>query len=308
MALLRRLGQGADNGTSQTPARDPAQAPPSPVRPWVLINPKQLFESDNLADAEDACRRLAFAAYVGDDTVLCRTLARYKMYVSTKDMGLAPHLIADGYWELWTTQVMAQLVQPGMVCVDAGANIGYYTLLMADLAGPEGRVVATEPMPATRAYLRRNVDINGFGGNTKVIAAAFGAQPGEVTLYMPPGEPKNALICDHCPDPTWEKATVPLMRIDDLDLARVDFVKIDVEGAEMAVWSGMQQTVEANPELKIMMEVNWRRYPDAAADFIAGIEARYPLRHIDFSGRTVPIAAADVLAAPDDVMLYLAKD
>jgi FkbM family methyltransferase len=216
-------------------------------------------------------------------------------------------LIADGYWELWTTRVMAQIVQPGMVCIDAGANIGYYTVLMADLVGPEGKVVAAEPMPETRAYLQRNVDINGFYVNTTVTNAAFGAAPGEVNLYMPPGEPKNALICDVCPDPTWLKITAPLMRIDDLGLSKVDFIKIDVEGAEIDVWRGMQATVDLNPQLQIMMEVNCLRYPTAAADFISSIAAKYPLRYIDFTGQHLPTTAEKVLSAPDDVMLYLAR-
>jgi FkbM family methyltransferase len=284
------------------------EAPPANRRfPWVLIHPKTLFESDNQQEWDSACRRMAFATYVGDDTVLCRTLARYKMYVSTRDVGLAPHLIADGYWELWTTRVMAQVLQPDMVCIDAGANIGYYTVLMADLVGAGGNVVAFEPMPGTRAYLKRNVDINGYYVNTKIIPAALGAASGEVTLYMPPGEPKNALICDTCPDPSWETFTAPLMRIDDLDLPRVDFIKIDVEGAEMNVWRGMQETVDRNPNLQIMMEVNCARYPDQAAEFIASIEAKYPLRYIEFSGKHVPVTAAEIINASDDVMLFLAR-
>ena len=275
--------------------------------PWVLPHPKMLFETKNLQVADNTCRRMAFSTYIGDDTVLCRTLARYKMFVSTHDAGLAPHLMIDGYWELWTSQVMSEVVQPGMVCIDAGANIGYYTVLMADLAGPDGQVVAFEPMPATRAYLQRNVAINGFDATTKIIAAALGSAPGEVTLYMPPGEPKNALICDTCPDPSWEKSTASLMRIDDLDLPRVDFIKIDVEGAEIEVWRGMQETVERNPNLQIMMEVNCARYPDRAAEFIASIEAKYPLQQIEFSGAHRPTSAEEVIGAPDDVMLFLRR-
>lgn len=272
---------------------------------WMLRAPNQLFQSGDYRDWESACRRLAVSVFVGEDTVLCRTLARFKMYVSTKDVGLAPHLITDGCWELWTTKVMADTVRPGDVCLDVGANIGYYTVLMADIAGPTGKVIAAEPMPGTRAYLKRNVDINGYYGNTEIVAAAFGAEPGEVTVYMPPGEPKNAIILDYCPDPTWEKVTASVVRIDDLGLDRIDFIKIDVEGAEMNVWRGMQATVEQHQGLKIIMEVNCLRYPQEALAFLESIAAHYPMRAINYKGEHHPITLTEVMASSEDVMLYL---
>ena len=165
---------------------------------------------------------------MGDDTVLCRSLARFKMFVSTRDEGLAPHIIGDGFWEMWITRAMVNAIGPGMVCIDAGANLGYFTVLMANLAGPDGKVVAIEPIPSTRKLLARNVAINGFGETVEIVGAALGAVAGETTLYMPPGEPKNATICDVQPDPSWQAFPVLVKPIDSLGLTRVDFVKIDV--------------------------------------------------------------------------------
>jgi FkbM family methyltransferase len=229
------------------------------------------------------------------------------MYVSTRDEGLGPHLIGDGFWELWITRVMADVVMPGMVCIDAGANVGYYTLLLAELTGTIGKVVAIEPMPGTRRLLERNVAINGFSGIVDVKGVAVGDGPGTVTLYMPPGEPKNALICDSPPHPDWESATTPLVAIDDMGLPRVDFVKIDVEGAEIAAWRGMRATVLANPQIQIVMEVNCRRYPDAAPAFIQEMLDVFPLRYITYNGTIEPITPKDLLEAYDDVMLFLKR-
>jgi FkbM family methyltransferase len=276
-------------------------------RPWTLITPRDLFASPNGRDWEGRCRQMAVAINVGDDTLLCRTLSRFKMYVSTQDAGLAPHLAADGYWEIWNTRVMTQAIEPGMICIDAGANIGYFTVLMADLAGPDGRVIAAEPVPETRRFLQKNIAINGYDGMTEVLPAAFGAQKGEVSLYIPPGEPKNALICDLPPAPHWECVKAEVKPIDDLDLPRVDFVKIDVEGAEMLVWQGMQKTIDRSPRMTIMMEVNCARYRAEAAAFLKDIEARFPLRFVDFSGAHRPTTAEEVIDYPDDVMLYLQR-
>ena len=135
---------------------------------------------------------------------------------------------------------------------------------------------------------------------------AFGAEAGEVTLYIPPGEPKNAMICDFVPHPEWDVVAAAVKPIDELGLPRVDFIKIDVEGAEIDVWRGMQKTIDRNPNIHIMMEVNCARYPAAAPAFLVEIAARFPLRSIDYAGVHVPVTAAEVLAFPDDVMLYLA--
>jgi len=67
-------------------------------------------------------------------------------------------LRGDGFWESWVTVAVARHLQAGMCCVDVGANYGYYTLLMASFVGPEGRIIACEPIPslanAYRYYIR----------------------------------------------------------------------------------------------------------------------------------------------------------
>ncbi len=83
-----------------------------------------------------------FAVYLGENLALTRVLDRFKMYVDARDISLAPHLLLDGYWELWNTKVFRQLLRPGMHVVDVGANVGYYTLLAAAGVGPRGRVHA----------------------------------------------------------------------------------------------------------------------------------------------------------------------
>ena len=276
-------------------------------RDWRMVSPRVLFASSDPAVWEGRCRRMTFNAYVGDETVLCRTLARFKMYVSTRDEGLGPHLIGEGYWELWITRFISQVVKPGMVCIDAGANIGYYSVLLADLAYPSGKVIAAEPVPTTLKLLDRNVAINGFWDIVTVLRAAFGAEKGEVSVYVPPGEPKNAMILHGAGPEGWSEVRSPIVRIDDLDLPSVDFVKIDVEGAEVDVWAGMQNTVAANRDIQIVMEVNCNRYRETACEFLTLIEEIFPLRCINDRGEAVPITRDEVLSARYDVMLYLRR-
>jgi FkbM family methyltransferase len=285
--------------------------PPAPSVDWALLDPRAIFAIPNRTHWESEFRRLTFNAVMAKDAVLCRILGRYKVLVSNADEGLGPHLIGDGYWEVWTTRFIAQRVQPGMVCIDAGANLGYYTVLMADMCGPDGRVIAAEPVPQTRDFLTRNVALNGFSHRVEIRPEAFGAEAGEVSIAIPRGEPKNALVefAGVALHPGWEWDTIktPMVRIDDLNIPKVDFIKIDVEGAEEALWRGMAQTLDRSPDVQIVMEVNYPRYADPEA-FFADIASRFPLRRVDFEGEAAPITVEEIRDANDDVMLYLSRN
>ena len=82
--------------------------------------------------------------------MLCRVLGKYLMYADSQETGITPHLALHGYWESWITLALARTLRPGWHCLDVGANHGYYTLVMADGAGPDGRVVPGRAHAATR--------------------------------------------------------------------------------------------------------------------------------------------------------------
>ena len=104
----------------------------------------------------------------------------------TTDLGGS--LWNTGIYEIAVSEVMARLIEPGDTVIDAGANIGYMTLLAAVLAGPGGRVIAFEPHPALFERLRSNIQA---AGETLRIApvdlrnAALGEQPGTADLIVP---------------------------------------------------------------------------------------------------------------------------
>lgn len=100
----------------------------------------------NRAELEAMARNQCMTARLSDEHLICRVLGEYIMYVDPVDHGNTPHLALNGFWEAWVTLAIARQVQPGWRCVDVGANVGYFTLLMADLVGPEGAVLAVEPI------------------------------------------------------------------------------------------------------------------------------------------------------------------
>lgn len=86
-------------------------------------------------------------------------------------------------FEPMETQVIRILVGEGETCVDVGANIGYYTALMARCSGANGRVVAFEPGVQIRPWLKVNLDINGYSEKVTVLDNAVSNAEGEVTFY-----------------------------------------------------------------------------------------------------------------------------
>jgi FkbM family methyltransferase len=226
------------------------------------MNVRDLGKMSQL-QAEVTMRRLSQVAYLGDGVVLARVFGALKMFLRTSDVGFAGHVMLDGFWEWWLTSFIAGWVRPGMTVVDVGANFGYYTILMAELVGPDGRVLAIEPAPQTVALLRKTVELNGYSRRTQIIASALAAEPGTGLLWVPDSEPKNANLVGERDIPHGVTVDVPVTSLDEItkDGPRIDFVKIDAEGGEVGVVAGMANLI-ARDRPAIILEYNPKRYED----------------------------------------------
>jgi len=173
---------------------------------------------------------------------------------------ISDHLVRHGVWEPFESSLLHQLLRPGGCMLDVGANVGYYSVLGAQIVGGSGRVVAVEPDAGNCALLRANTS-----GLTPVEAheVALGAQPGRVTMSTNPANQGDLY-------PLRDAGSeVPVLRGDDLGLDRVDLLKIDVQGAEVAVLKGLRRTLtRSRPGLAVMIEA-WpyglARFGDSAA-------------------------------------------
>ena len=181
-----------------------------------------------------------------------------------------------GSFEPTETGLITQRVQPGATVLDIGAHIGYFSLLFARRVGPAGHVYAFEPEPRNYKLLVRNVGENGYGNVTCVQAAAHVAN-GSVTLYL-----ANDNAADHRVAPgedDRETISVRALRVDDYlsNVAHVDFIKIDVKGAELSVLQGMNNLLERSPRAEMLIEY-WpfglRRARVEPRDVLAFLDAR----------------------------------
>lgn len=256
---------------------------------------------------QDAVRGRCRAVPLDATTLLCRVLGRYKMLVDSRDLGLAPHLLLDGFWEMWCTRFMLARIARGQVAWDVGANLGYFTLLMADLVGAGGRVVAVEPNPRMAWLLARSLELNGFHTRTALHQAAATDRALTLRFRGSPEEPKNGhVIAEDAPaDPALPEVRVPGLPLDEMG-ERADFVKIDVEGAEAAVWGGMQRLLDRNPGVTVLLEFNAGRGADAAA-LLRDIAGRFPLAELLVDGTVAPATQEAVMARGGDTMLVLRR-
>jgi hypothetical protein len=156
---------------------------PAPIYDiWRLLSePRETAE----AEIRATCRTV----YIGENEALTRILGRYKMYVDTRDIGIASHLMMEGFWEMWVTEAMMRLLRRGAVVADVGANLGYFTLLMADLTGAEGRVLSFEPNPELARRLRKSIAINGFARFTDFYQCGLGGAEGWAVMDVQSDQP-----------------------------------------------------------------------------------------------------------------------
>ena len=267
---------------------------------------------------ESYCKSKCKVVNLLDDTAVAIILGKYMTWVDLRDKALSPHLMLQGYWEMWVTSALARLTKPGTLAIDIGANLGYYTLLMADAVGPSGRVIAFEPNPRLANMARTSAGINDFGSRVSVREEALGhLAVVQMTLAIPRANPQNALIMqteaqkqgfktvhgDHA-----QFVQVKSISLDSLNLTNVGMVKIDVEGAEYNIWRGMQSTIDNNPGIKICLEFNASRdYPWEA--FFLELQGKFKqVSHIDFDGLIKPLTLDMVKKERhnDDWMIYLA--
>jgi FkbM family methyltransferase len=164
-----------------------------------------------------------------------------RLFVDDRDAGsVAKALLRRGRYEKTWTKWFQRTVRPGMHALDIGANIGYFTALLAGLVGPSGAVVACEPDPANCALLRRTIAENGFP-QAEVIEAAVADAVGRVVLYQDRAwHGVHSLARDNCVNPDAEAHEVAAVTVDDLIARRgrgFDVVKMDAQGAEARILS-----------------------------------------------------------------------
>jgi FkbM family methyltransferase len=157
---------------------------------------------------------------------------------------------AQGFEEL-TMAWIGETVVRGMTVLDVGAALGLFSLNLARLVGPAGRVIAIEPAPPNIRLLRRNVARNAARGGSpiEVVAAAASSRAGRRQLFLTRSSDSHAFFPHPLIAPSG-RTDVRTVTIDGI-AANADFLKIDVEGAELDVLAGATEIVARRTPLVV---------------------------------------------------------
>lgn len=158
------------------------------------------------------------------------------------EMGSDTASFLAGDYERPVLEAVSAMVRPGDVCYDVGANLGFLSLLMGRLAGDHGVVYAFEPVPANGAAIERNTRLNGLT-NVRVVPLAVSHEDGSSELLLARHVGGAMLKSAGTPPDLAGRIMVATARLDTLagsgKVRPPNFVKIDVEGAELGVLLGM---------------------------------------------------------------------
>jgi len=157
------------------------------------------------------------------------------------------------------TRFFRRLVRAGMVVFDVGANVGYYTLQAAVRVGPRGRVHAFEAVDGTYARLRRNIRLNNFA-NVLAQRCVVRDRAGQAEIFVADaGNTGTSRLSAWPANASGRSEQVRAIALDDYARARgvrqVDVVKIDVEGSELLVLSGMERLLRRGRP-RLLVEVS----------------------------------------------------
>jgi FkbM family methyltransferase len=170
-------------------------------------------------------------------------------------------------------------IKPGMNVLDVGAHIGLMTVIFGKKVGDKGSVYAFEPTPTTIKILRETIKLNKIN-NISTIPAALADKKGKLTFYISENaaDNSNSLVNNHRTDRKEEKIEVEVNTIDDFiaekKISRIDFIKIDVEGAELKLLKGAAKIIKKDRP-KMILSI----HPEGIKNFGDSAEDIWKLLH-----------------------------
>lgn len=165
-----------------------------------------------------------------------------------------------GTYEPEMQSALSELIKPGMIAYDVGANIGYVALMMAKIVGPQGKVYAFEALPDNIERLRRNVALNGLYERVSIYAGAVAAGEGDVRFFVHISGGMGKAAGSAGRDQQYlREITVPCISLDEFVYGQGNpppqAVKMDIEGGEVMALPGMRRVLaEARPVM--LMELH----------------------------------------------------
>ncbi len=219
---------------------------------------------------------------------------KLRLFVDTSDVVIGWGIIR-GKYETEELDFVRRTVGPGQTVLDIGANIGLFTVTMASLTGPTGKVFAFEPLPELANLLSRSIAENDFADRVVLERSAVSDKPGTGRLISASKTTNagGAYLNEGQAPLGHEVSEVKLITLDTYPVRRpVHFIKIDVEGAELLAFRGAKELLKADRPV-ILSELHPAQLLKVsgctAAEFVAELEScNYKCQELK-GGELVPL-------------------
>lgn len=180
-----------------------------------------------------------------------------KQYLFFINDAIGQTIHREGHWESHLTELLTGLLKNGDNCLDIGANFGYHTITMAKLVGESGKVFAFEPMRLFHQQVGANACLNDLS-NITVLNNAVGDSEESVFIPEPNLSSSTVNHGDTSIDNRSNGQQVKLIAIDSLELPKIKFLKLDVQGCELRALKGAKQLILRDKPCFIVEIESWQ--------------------------------------------------
>lgn len=224
-----------------------------------------------------------------------------RFFVNNNDTYVGRSLRLYGEWSEIEIELFSKFVMPGDAVIEAGANIGSHTIWLSKQVGEAGSVLAFEPARHTFQLLCANLVANECL-NVRAVQQAVGDTVS--TVAFPLLDPRGSWNFGGASIKNpWSEISEPVVcvTLDSLDLARVDFIKADVEEFEPELLRGARQMIEKHRPA-VYLEINKEQVRNMAVDYFES------LNYACWYYITPMFSGSNFLGNPEDVFKYFSFD
>lgn len=193
--------------------------------------------------------------------------------IAGNNLGLDIFHVSGHFFEEPELAYCREIIAPGGVIVDAGANVGNHLVYFAKFLAPL-EIAPIEPNPEAIRLLRDNIELNDITCvDSRYLGIGIGQNRARLALSMP--RQGDLVVAQLVPS---ESGTIEIWPLDELQFSRIDLLKIDVEGMEFEVLAGMKQTLACHRPI-VMMEVQDAhrvRFVDAMRELGYAVAREFP--------------------------------
>jgi FkbM family methyltransferase len=216
---------------------------------------------------------------ISDNIISARILSSFWLVMEDSNDEFVPHLKKDGFWESWVSLWISQNVSPGSICIDGGANYGYYTFQLL-LHGCE--VYSIEANPFLIPFLEKSLKLNGKLPLTIINSAITDGTTDKIVLNITKSPLHSSVLNFKTSESQVEVNTISLQSFKG---KKIDFIKLDIEGCEQQVLPDLFLLQNENPNMVCLIEWVYDSYPNKSRQFYEYLINHFYVTYIDFDGK-----------------------